>query len=68
MISGSSSVPCDLYLCDFKMSDFFRLNDANIDLILLHPDCLPEHKVDFYLLRASCFFHESYLGNTFGFQ
>ena len=24
--------------------------------------------VDFYCLRASCFFHESYLGNTFGFQ
>ena len=56
MISGSSSVPCALYLCDFKMSDFFWfINDANIDLILLHPDCLPEHKVDFYLLRA-CFF------------
>ena len=69
MIPGSSSVPCALYLCDFKMSHFFRIiNDANVDLILIHPDCLPEHKVDFYLLRACCFFHESYLGNISGFQ
>ena len=53
MMSGGSSVPCSLYLCDFKMLDiFWFINDANVDLILLHPDCLPEHGVDFYLLRT----------------
>ena len=55
--TGSGSVPSTSYLCDFKMTDFFRIiNDASVDQILLHPDCLPEHEVEFHLLRASCFY------------